>query len=457
VATSAREMSARTGAAILLQILFDIAKPDRTIGTDTTLRPFDRVLNAPTSEAWFDPWRAFLAERGVTFVTGAVVSLGTAKSGGTTRVNRINIRQGSNTKAITVSARDNVVIALALDDARRVIKASGRVALEPELARFLDAKKSVVRNGAMNGIQFFFPPKSSVPTTLIQGHYLLVESPWAITAVAQDKRWWRTSALSPGGVLSVIISDWDTPSPVTGRAARRTPDGELGRELWRQLTEAIPQLAGVVQPPFVVDPGMSWGTTSRRHTEKMLVNTVGAWRERPHAGLTGQVSNLTIAGDFVRGVTDFASMELANETARRAVRVILQRDGLQGGPLVAQQLSVLNFGALFGASVQQITTAISELLNRELGLNHEPVDDPLQAWLPRCLRSDATGLPFDIDEFTRWIDRITSSDYANGEPSSTLPQDPADAMIAARTLAANVKAVVDEIDSVVRAVYPLIG
>ena len=54
VATRAEEMSARTGAGILLQLLFDIAKPDRC-ENPPKVRPADRALNAPTSAAWIKP------------------------------------------------------------------------------------------------------------------------------------------------------------------------------------------------------------------------------------------------------------------------------------------------------------------------------------------------------------------------------------------------------------------
>src|SRR3954454_15457748 len=54
VAARAREMSARTGGLILAQILFDLTR----IGGRA-----DRVLDAPTSEAWIGPWLTYLRGR----------------------------------------------------------------------------------------------------------------------------------------------------------------------------------------------------------------------------------------------------------------------------------------------------------------------------------------------------------------------------------------------------------
>src|SRR5918996_2039381 len=56
VAARAREISARTGGLILAQILFDLTRAGGRA---------DRVLDAPTNEAWIDPWVAHLRGRGV--------------------------------------------------------------------------------------------------------------------------------------------------------------------------------------------------------------------------------------------------------------------------------------------------------------------------------------------------------------------------------------------------------
>ena len=64
VAARGREMSARTGGMILVQLLQDLAR----IGGRA-----DRVLDAPTSEVWIDPWVAHLRGRGVDVQLGSPV------------------------------------------------------------------------------------------------------------------------------------------------------------------------------------------------------------------------------------------------------------------------------------------------------------------------------------------------------------------------------------------------
>src|SRR5919199_4627421 len=56
VAARGREMSARTGGPVVVQLLQGLSR----VGGRA-----DRVLDAPTSEAWIDPWVAFLRGRGV--------------------------------------------------------------------------------------------------------------------------------------------------------------------------------------------------------------------------------------------------------------------------------------------------------------------------------------------------------------------------------------------------------
>src|SRR5215204_4021560 len=65
VAARAREMSARTGGLILLQLLFDLTRAGGRA---------DRVLNAPTQEAWITPWIDHLQRRGVALHAGAAVA-----------------------------------------------------------------------------------------------------------------------------------------------------------------------------------------------------------------------------------------------------------------------------------------------------------------------------------------------------------------------------------------------
>jgi hypothetical protein len=96
-----------------------------------------------------------------------------------------------------------------------------------------------------------------------------------------------------------------------------------------------------------------------RSSEPLLVNTVGSLRHRPAAATDAE--NLVLAADYVRTYTDLATMEAANEAARRAVNAILERSGTDSSPCSVDDLS---FPPLFD-SVRRVDA----LLYRR-GLSH---------------------------------------------------------------------------------------
>src|SRR5262249_1526638 len=59
--------------------------------------------------------------------------------------------------------------------------------------------------------------------------------------------------------------------------------------------------------------------------EPLLVNAVRTWADRPDAFTN--IPNFFLASDYVRTFTDLATMEGANEAARRAVNAILSASG----------------------------------------------------------------------------------------------------------------------------------
>jgi hypothetical protein len=61
--------------------------------------------------------------------------------------------------------------------------------------------------------------------------------------------------------------------------------------------------------------------TKAHNKEPLLVNTSNSWSNRPNSFT--DIPNLFLASDYVRTFTDLATMEGANEAARRAVNNIL--------------------------------------------------------------------------------------------------------------------------------------
>jgi len=66
------------------------------------------------------------------------------------------------------------------------------------------------------------------------------------------------------------------------------------------------------------------------NVEPLLINHVGSLAARPEAFT--EIGNLFLASDYVRTYTDLATMEGANEAARRATNAILAVSGVAAPP-----------------------------------------------------------------------------------------------------------------------------
>jgi uncharacterized protein with NAD-binding domain and iron-sulfur cluster len=294
VAARAKEMSARTGGLVLVQLLLDLSRAgDRA----------DRVLDAPTSEAWIEPWVTHLQSRGVD------VRLGEA-------VEAISVR-GGRIAGVTVAGRavtaDHYVAALPVEIMRTLLSPELRAA-EPRL-NGLD--RLVTR--WMNGIMFYL--REDLP--LVHGHAIFLDSAWALTSISQRQFWRDFDYEGIGGVLSLDISEWQRPGTRTGKVAALCTPEEIRAEVWGQLEDHLEGvLDGVEVRSWFLDEAIEFPNPSgATNAEPLLVNTKGSWADRPDA--TTRIPNLFLAADYVRTYTDLATMEGANEAARRAVNGIL--------------------------------------------------------------------------------------------------------------------------------------
>ncbi|MBV9950248.1 MAG: acetoacetate decarboxylase family protein, partial [Myxococcales bacterium] len=189
-----------------------------------------------------------------------------------------------------------------------------------------------LRSEWMNGIQFYL--KRDIP--IVDGHCIFVDSPWALTAISQ-RQFWTGVDLSDyrdgqtRGILSVDISDWNTPGVLFGRPARQCSSQEIGREVWAQIKmhlngQGRQELADADVLRCVLDASIMFESPKRpSNKEPLFINTVGSWKCRPE--VQTEIENLCVAGDFVRTHTDLATMEAANESGRRAAASILERAG----------------------------------------------------------------------------------------------------------------------------------
>lgn len=310
VALRAEEGSARTVGVVLLQLMLDFSRQN-----------LDRVLDGPTSEVWLTPWREVIAQNGATFETSTTVTGIQCENG---KITGVTVKSASG--AIETRTADYYVSALPMEVLRPLITDKMKVA-DPALAALRNLKTAW-----MNGIQFYL--RKDAP--LVHGHGLFPDTPWALTTISQAQFWSsRLADYGDGevrGILSVDISNWDSPGIIYGIPAKDcTSRDQVRDEVWAQLKAALndnaglklndADLMGYSLDESIILPNPS-GVTN---LEPLLINTVGSWKSRPTAGT--QIPNLFIASDFVQTSTDLATMEGANEAARRATNALLDREG----------------------------------------------------------------------------------------------------------------------------------
>ncbi|GAB3026994.1 hydroxysqualene dehydroxylase [Natronobiforma cellulositropha] len=283
----------------------------------------DRLLDGPSNAVWIDPWVAHLRDLGVTLHPNATVTAleydpaDRSSAGGLS-----GVRIDHDGRERRVEA-DYYVLAVPVEAARRLVT-SEMAADAPALA---DLER--IDTAWMNGLQFYLA--EDVPT--VRGHGIFYDSPWALTSISQRQFWPAFDRHVDGGVegiLSVIISEFDAPGVVYEKPARECTREELATEVWTQLKQHLNREETVLSDDqlleWIVDPALretDEGTLV--NDEPLLINTVGTRQYRPPADVS--LSNLVLAGDYVRTHTDLASMEAANEAARRAVNAILEREG----------------------------------------------------------------------------------------------------------------------------------
>jgi hypothetical protein len=340
VATRAEEMNTRTGGQILLQLLYD------SFWGPPVRRAPDQALDGPTSKVWIDPWRDHLHGQDVNLKTGCTVTeLAVARDGSVSlkyappRSPRRAPDSDGPGQEPTTERFDYYVLAVPCERLKQILARSpSLLELDPSLKNIFNLKTRW-----MNGIVFGLGEKID---DLPKGHVLCLDSEWALTLVDQTK-FWANQHLGAMPVpyetlLSVDISDWETPG-TAGLPAKWPPTrNDLVDDLWRQLTSHLPDLGDrPADLHFNLDFDIRYprdeGEDSdesdpiglvRSDSEPLLINTPESWQNRP--GPRTSLPNLFIAADFARTCTNFASMEAANEAARHAVNELLSRAGYQG-------------------------------------------------------------------------------------------------------------------------------
>ncbi len=312
VAADPRTASTQVGGRILIELIFAIAVPGRSA---------DHLLNAPTNDAWLDPWLEYLTRRGVRFHFQTDVRRIHCDNA---RIVGVTVGQGTRNLSVT---GDFYVAAVPVEVMDELLTAEMITADET----LLGIRELATQVGWMSGVQYFLQK----PTPLAHGHVTYVASPWALTSISQGQFWTGTDLGNYGDgsiqdILSVDVSDWFTPgrTATRDRAAACTNRHVIIDEVWEQIRQSLhasgePLVPDRCPPIRSLDPNVVVGPSGAHNHTPLLVNFADSWHLRPEAYT--RIPNLLLASDYVRTNTSLATMEAANEAARRAVNGIVDR------------------------------------------------------------------------------------------------------------------------------------
>ncbi len=361
VAANPHKVSTRTNGNNWLQVLQGMFSTDN-----------DRVLDGPTNEVWIHPWLKFLIGKGVKYHVNAQATEILTDGKRVTGIKIVEDRKSSKLwhkplkmaqvldcdryritewkeseeKEVTVQA-DYYVSAVPVERMAQLVGNEIEVhdvptfewrdiaEVDPELKKIAQLSFSVQW---MNGIQFYLKPSEAgkaAPT--MPGHAIYVEAPFALTSIFQSRYWKDIDLASYGdgtveSVLSVDISNWsDGVGRIYDRPAFQLTRTQVKDEVWEDLKISLrhnPEAK--IEDDNLVNWFLDFDILPDprillRNKEPLLVNRVNTWRLRPRAYTA--IPNLCLASDYVQTNTDLATMEGANEAARRAVNYLLHETG----------------------------------------------------------------------------------------------------------------------------------
>jgi hypothetical protein len=332
--------------------------------------PLDRVLTAPTTEAWLKPWVDMLRALGVDFPRGerALESIEVGAGG---RVERARTAAGAELGA------DHFVLALPVDQLRTVVQHSKL----PPNAHDLHALREIDvarMTSWMVGLQLYL----TRPTPLHDGHMFAIDSQYGLTALDQTKVWHsdvvaRLAAHSPSvkGLISAIVTQWDTHAEAPNAPKYPLPGAlndkeEFLRHVIAQLSACQSPLAEPLFDPTTiayarVDDNVRF-TTPQENLTLMLIHPPDSWRQRPKAATS--IPNLFLASDFVQNPADLATMEGACAAGSLAANAVLAQGQQPADVPIHDLIAELEPGWLTNAR-DRFSSAIAERnLTREEAL-----------------------------------------------------------------------------------------
>jgi hypothetical protein len=276
------------------------------------------VLRRPTSEAWFEPWKQHLLDRGVQFVM--------------------------KTSLEKIECDDNVVKEAVVEDeegTRSIVSDFYIVATSPFELQRLTRESALIERTMLEGLvknvnhiqmsfRIGFPFKVQWPDSHVA--FILVNSPYNITFYSQDTEWHADVFL--GEDIATLWSCTACVSYVRGMitaqemAALSNPDDFQNEVMTQMFSDSefvriFPQLRREDVTHFEIWKEWKFCDDGVFTEERKWVDTTGTRRYEPRT--QSSLSNLFFAGAHTRTATELWSMEGAAESGRRAADALTLR------------------------------------------------------------------------------------------------------------------------------------
>lgn len=293
---------------------------------------FDRVLNGPTNDAWIDPWLNHLTSNGVEYYfEHELVGLECS-----TAIDGALISHKGQISKVT---GDYYIAALPVEVMRRILAQDvvpgengptykGVLKADPTLSSILVLGKSVQW---MNGIMYYLKPNLPI----VRGHIWMPGTPWALTAISEPQLWPGVNMADRGdgqalGLLSVVISDWNSNGVLFDKPAKECTREEVSAEVWRQMKDSLNNGQVILRDEdlhsYYLDPAIKMPAQGLSvNEEPLFISALNTWYLQPEPYTN--IPNLLLASDYVHNRIQLATMEGANEAARGAVNSILDDSG----------------------------------------------------------------------------------------------------------------------------------
>ncbi|QDK77934.1 FAD-dependent oxidoreductase [Spirosoma sp. KCTC 42546] len=305
-------------AEVILSLMNKIMFPNKVAGLLSTMN----VMNGPTNDRFIDPWVTHLTMLGVQFHLNSSLDDVVVEAG---QVSQVMINKTEVNKA------DAFVLAIPYQHLRRLV---------PDLQ--LSQKRH--REWSFS-YQFYL---RAIPTDLRinQTFTLVLDSPWKLVYLIEAEPLWTNVDFRPDvrAILSVTLSNVNTPGLLTPKPLHQCTDEEVQAELLHQIGFAYPDLivearldktvAYIPETDYQQRKAefMGWDSFPpnalgyRWLTESTLF-IPEATNESPISVET-HLPNLFLAGEFIYTSYRTPTMEQANESGKMCAASLCQYFGL---------------------------------------------------------------------------------------------------------------------------------